>query len=451
MGCCAEPLSCSEPSGDRPRAIIHLNVADFAVAVERALDPRLRGRPALVAPEGAARAAVYDMSDEAYRAGVRKEMPLARARRLCPDAAVLVPHPERYERAMQDFLARALPYSPLVELVDERGHIFLDATGTGRLFGPPADVAFRIRREARRDLGLDPIWSVAPNKLLAKVATRLVKPTGEYILEEGEEEAVLAPLPVHLLPGLERDDLVLLRELELARVGELRRLSLEQLRVAFGSRARLLHETARGVDPSPVCPAGAEPPSVRLEHSFGDDTNDPELLEGALFALVERAGRELRRRRHAAGRVGVTVDHSDGVRVVRQATPAAPTATDGRLFELARLALTRALARRVRVRHLRLLCDRLGPGAAQLDLFAEDAVRGRRDEQLSRTLDRIRARFGVAAVHAGRIFSAGLTAAMRDQMKDNRQAARDANRLLLLGSSSDSQLSTLNSQLVRTG
>ena len=90
------------------RSIIHLNVADFAVAVERSLDPRLQDRPVVIAPEGAVRAAVYDMSEEAYQCGVRKGMALRRALRCCRDIHVLPPHPDRYEQAMRDLLRQTL-------------------------------------------------------------------------------------------------------------------------------------------------------------------------------------------------------------------------------------------------------------------------------------------------------------------------------------------------------
>ena len=94
------------------RFIIHLNIADFAVAVERALDARLKRRPVIIAPEGAVRATVYDMSEEAYQAGIRKGMALRKAVRLCTDAWILPPHPDRYERAMHALIKQALPYSP---------------------------------------------------------------------------------------------------------------------------------------------------------------------------------------------------------------------------------------------------------------------------------------------------------------------------------------------------
>jgi DNA polymerase IV len=164
------------------RSVIHLNVADFAVAVERVVDVRLRHRPVVVAAPGAARAAVYDMSEEAYRTGVRKGMALRQAQKLCREAVIVPPHPHHYERAMSALFKHFLPYSPLIETGEGNGHVFLDVTGTSRLFGPPPDVAWRIRKAVKSDLGLDPIWSLAPNKLVAKVATRLVKPTGEYIV-----------------------------------------------------------------------------------------------------------------------------------------------------------------------------------------------------------------------------------------------------------------------------
>lgn len=384
------------------REIIHLNVADFAVAVERVVDSRLRDRPVLIAPEGALRAAVFDMSDEAYRQGVRKGMALQRAKRLCKDALVVPPHADRYERAMQEVLQRTLPYSPLIEMTDTNGHLFIDTTGTNRLFGPAYDVAWRIRKTLRRDLGFDPIWSVAPNKLVAKIATRTVKPTGEYILEAGQEEEFLKPLSVHLLPGLERDDLIQLRDFQLGRVGQLRDWSLPQLETAFARRARFLYDSARGIDSSPVLPVGQKQPKVMGEHEFGDDVNDVERIEAALYALVEKIGFELRERRLAAGRLGLVLDYSDGVRMIRQATAAPASANDFRLFSVAKLALERAWTRRVRVRHLRLIADRLGFPPAQLDLFAHMDETDETNERLISAIDTIRKKFGAEAVRMGR-------------------------------------------------
>ncbi len=191
----------------RERSIIHIDVAHFAVAVERALDARLRNRPVLIAPAGAARTPVYDMSQEAFASGIRKGMPLASALKRCRDCRVLPLYPARYERAMQTISQYARTYTPVIEPGKGDGHLFLDVTGTSRLFGPPPDVAWRLEKQVNKDFGLAPSWSVAANKLVAKVATRLVKPVGEYIVCPGEEAPFLAPLPLGILPGIERTDL----------------------------------------------------------------------------------------------------------------------------------------------------------------------------------------------------------------------------------------------------
>jgi DNA polymerase-4 len=94
----------------RERSIIHINVADFAVAVERLVHRRLKERPVIIVHDTAVRTIVYDMSEEAYQNGVRKRMALQRALRYCRDAVVLPFHPFRYERAMVQLLKCALPY-----------------------------------------------------------------------------------------------------------------------------------------------------------------------------------------------------------------------------------------------------------------------------------------------------------------------------------------------------
>ena len=384
------------------RSIIHLNVADFAVAVERAVDSRLHKRPVIIAPEGAVRATVYDMSNEAYMAGIRKGMALQRASRLCSDARILPPHPHRYEQAMRDVLKRALPYSPQIETGEDDGHLFMDATGTGRLFGPPRDVAWRLRRQIKSDLGLDPIWSVAPNKLVAKVATRLVKPEGEYIVSAGEEKSLLAPLPVSLVPGIERDDLLRLREFNLTHAFQVTALSLEQLEIPFAFRAQLLYEAVRGIDPSPVLPVGQKPPQVTADHEFGTDTNNERTLESVLYRLVEQVGGRLRKRRRAARRIAIVLDYSDGMRRARQVAARPATANDLTLFELARRALQLAWMRRVRIRHLRLICDRLVFPPAQLELFTADRKADERRADLITAIDTVRSRFGPEALRFGR-------------------------------------------------
>jgi DNA polymerase-4 len=307
---------------------------------------------------------------------------------------------------MAALLKQALYYSPLIEPGEGDGHLFVDVTGTSRLFGPPVDVAWRLHKQAQTDLGLNPIWSVAPNKLVAKVATRLVKPSGEYIVGAGEEEMFLAPLAVNLVPGIEHDDLCKLSEFNLTRVSQVIALSLEDLQVPFGVRARFFYESVRGIDSSPVLPAGQKRPGMSADHEFAEDTNHVNVLEGALYSLVEQVAQELRHQRVAASSVKVRLDYSDGVQCVRQAFVKPATANDLTLFEVARGTLMRAWTRRVRIRHMRLICDRLIFPQVQLELFADERAESEKRGLFIAAMDSIRDRFGRHAVRMGRTLGA---------------------------------------------
>jgi DNA polymerase-4 len=384
---------------------VHLNVADFAVAVERLSQPGLHDRPVIVAPLGSARARVYDMSEEAFQAGIRKHMPLERARRLCRGARIVPPRPHRYERAMLELYRLAQPFSPLVESEDDTGHVFLDMSGTRRLFGPPQDVGARLRKEARKRLGLDPIWGLAANKMLAKAATRVTKPSGGHVVLSGQEETFLRPLPLHLLPGLEAPDLALLGQYNLRLVEHALAWRVEHFIAVLGRRGAEIYHLLRGRDQSPVLPVGLKPPVVRLDHEFSEDTNTVPEVERSLFLLAERAGAALRRMGKAARRVAVFLTYSDGARAVRQRSHALGTANDFLLFDLAQAALQTAWLRRVRLRHLRLVCDRLINPPAQLDLplaLGAEQQREARREKLVTALDRIRGRHGSGSIRLGR-------------------------------------------------
>ena len=385
----------------RERTVLHFNVADFAVAVERVNDTCLRGRPLLIAPLQAARAVVYDMSEEAYREGVRKGMPLRQATRICRGGTVLPPRVGLYQKAMLAFLKELQGYSPLIECGQADGHFFADVTGTHRLYGPAPDIGWRVRRQARSSLGINPIWTLGTSKLISKVASRLVKPVGEYIVTPGEEEAFLAPLPVTLLPGLTGHELEKLKDFRLTTIGALARLNRHQLMVPFGSRCDYLHNISRGIDDTMVCRRAAGTEGIDHEHIFADDTNDQEQVEEAVAALIGRAGADLRGRQQVARRVGVWLRYSDGGHVVRQASCRTGTSGDFLLRQLALDALQRAWIRRTRIRSCRLVCDRLQRQSPQLLLFPEQEGRNLGRKKVLTAMDTLRHRFGHGVIGVG--------------------------------------------------
>lgn len=382
------------------RAVIHLNIADFAVAVETNRDFSLRGRPLIIAPEGAPRAVVYDMSDEAYQEGVRKGMPLSRARRLNRKIPILAPGFNRYEATMKALLKETFAFTPLIEYGPADGHIFMDVTASGRLFGPSVDVAFRLKKTFKTAFNIDPIWSVATSKLVAKVATRLVKPLGEYIVAPGDEEAFLAPLPLHLIPGFEKTDLKRLRDFNLFSVSEARALTLEQLKIPFLQRASLIYDRIRGIDRSPVRAFSENVSTLSADHEFPNDTNHAGILRKALYLMTEQICKALRDKNlHGAG-TKLILFYADGLQSASTSKLSPSTSNDMAMFKKCALLLDKAWTRRVRIRHMRLVCEKLCPPMMQTELFAPE-TKETKQAALIQAMDKIRGRFGHAAIQTG--------------------------------------------------
>ena len=381
------------------RAIIHLNIADFAVAVETNMQTSLRGYPIIVAPQGE-RAVVYDMSDEAYQEGIRKGMPLARALRLDKKIKILPPSFNRYERVMKDLIKEAYVFTPRIESGRLDGHVFMDVTQSSRLFGPPVDVAFKLKKAFKKQFSLDPIWSVATNKLIAKVATRLVKPVGEYIVAPGDETSFLAPLPISLIPGFDQSDLSRLHEFNLTRVFQVRALTVDQLSVPFGERAPVIHDRIRGIDPDPVKTFSENESILQADYEFADDTNHTDFLRKALYILVETICRSLRKQARQTDCAKIILSYSDGIQDNIRKRLKTPTAYDMVLFKQCTNLLQKAWTRRIRVRHMRLICEKRPLRSIQTSLFTKPAKQDRH-KRLVGTIDRIREKFGKSAIQTG--------------------------------------------------
>ncbi len=376
------------------RAILHLNFVNLAVGLERLRDRSLEGRPLIIAP-ATDRALVRAASREAEGDGVCRGMPLAVARRRCPRAVVRPPRPEEeYKKFMARCTGPALALTPLVEPGRGTGHLYLDLTGSRHLPAPAPAMARRLQRELLSVTGLAPAWGLATSRLVARVAGRLAGPAGGRVVEPGTEQDFLAPLPLALLPGLQRRDLARLGELNIRTVEQARRLSLPELALACGpARALEIHRLLRAVDPRPVRPCPSRP-ELRFVHCFSPDTNQKRVVLAALHGLVLRAGRRLRSQGRCCRRLAVCLEYSDGMEVVRQAA-ARGAADNHALHRLAVIALYRGWHRRVRLRRLVLSCSGLLVMARQLSLFDEEEKKTK-SMQISVAVDVIHKRFGTA-------------------------------------------------------
>jgi DNA polymerase-4 len=404
------------------RSVLYVDIAAFPIAVEQVIAPVLRDRPVAVAPPGSARASILAASLEAEREGIRPGMSVQAALRGCPGLRVLPTNEPLYRRAAAAILSLLGGYSPLVEPATW-GQTFLDLTGTGRLFGDVKDVAARIRREIEGRLRLRSTVGVATNKLVSRVAARVIRPDGLCDIFPGAESSFLAPLPVILLPEAEAMEPRRFEDLGIVRVHDLLDLSAPQLRVAFGWRGERLHRQALGIDDAPVRPPETLP-SIREEETLAEDSNEEAVLLRALCRLCERAGARLRELRVTPARLRVAIRYAGALTVQREGRLVPPTSASLRLFQAARDLLERARSRRERVRIIELHLFHFGRGPRQLFLFGPEALDGgtgggapspsatsaetvvRRAgaaEVLAEAIGRIRGRFGEAAVVPGRL------------------------------------------------
>ena len=363
-----------------PRSVLFIDPPAFCTTVEELVAPALRNRPIAVAPPGADRATVLALSSEARLAGIERGMPVRRAQKLCPDLVLLPPNPRLYARASQALHEILRIYAPIIE-PHGYGHAFLDLTGTGRLFGPAADVASRVRREARERLRLPLSVGVAANKLVSQAATTVVKPEPLLEVATGDEAQFLAPYPLDVLPDIHPKVRSRLDDYQLDLIGELAAISESALCAVFGGIGSILRARARGIDPRPVLPPERRA-EFHLMHSLATDTNDLGILHPLLRIMSERLGRRLRRDVLVARRLKLEVtysDHTAAARVVR--LPAA--VLDVELWDAARRAFTLANSKRIAVRTVALTLDRLEEAEVQLELF-EGAVKTGKTEKAVR-------------------------------------------------------------------
>ncbi len=363
------------------------------MAVARVIDPRLRSYPVAVATAGTARRALLDISVEAREAGLYKGMLLDKARRACRDLIVLNPMPRAYERALGELVREGARFSPRVETAGP-GHVFVDLTGTGRLFGKSVDIAERVRRDIAARLSLPGTIGLGGNKLISKIATRVVKPAGLCTVLHGCEDEFLAPLPVRILPGIEGDVVRKLVQFNINIIKELRGIERDALKRALGNTAREVDRLARGIDDEPVRELTAAAPSVREEAILREQSNDAAVIRRELFRLVARAGMRLRAQQLAAGRITVEITYSDGGRAKRSVTPLAPISGDLSLYRQCESLLSALYTRRVRLMHLMVHLRDLTYPYGQIDLFANTE----QEEKLMGVMDEIRHKFGEDAI-----------------------------------------------------
>jgi DNA polymerase IV (DinB-like DNA polymerase) len=267
----------------------------FYTAVEIREHPEYKGKPVIVGADpkqGKGRGVVSTSNYEARKAGVRSGMPISRAWKLCPEAVYLPPNFPLYIRVSNEIMEIARSYADKFEQwgIDET---FLDVSSKAQDFTEAETLAKKLKQEIYEKQRLTCSIGVAPNKLVAKIASDLQKPDGLTVVREDEVQKFLEPLPVRKLLWVGRKTEEKLKAMGVHTIGDLARHDPTVLAETFGVMGTQLYLMAHGLDRSGV-EQRTEVKSISHETTFEEDTADAAAVQEALDALSEEVAKEAR-------------------------------------------------------------------------------------------------------------------------------------------------------------
>lgn len=379
--------------------ILHVDMDAFYASVEERDNPELVGKPVIVGGTPQGRGVVAAANYVVRKFGVHSAMPTSTALRLCPHAIRIPPRLSYYAEVSEQIREILYRYSPLVEplSLDEA---FVDVTGSESLFGPPAEIARRIKHDIRTEVRLVASVGVAPNMFLAKIASDLKKPDALVVVDPNGVQAFLDPLPIGRLWGVGRVTGQALEQLGIHTIRDVRQMPLETLRQQFGKTGEHLWQLAQGIDERQVV-ADREAKSISHETTFAIDINDREVLRAWLVELAEQVGWRMRRQDRRGRTVQLKLRFADFHTITRAKTLPAPTNLTDEIWRTAVRLMEEALT--ASHQSVRLLGVGVSgfevTGPVQKTLFVDEE----REKQvhLDQAADLIRARFGASLLQRG--------------------------------------------------
>ena len=384
------------------KTIMHADLDAFFASVEQVENPEYLGKPVLVGGTSR-RSVVSAASYEARQFGVHSAMPMWRARQLCPHAVVTPVHGELYKRYSDRVFDILRAYTPLIEPVsiDEA---YLDVTGTERLFGPPLELARRIKQQVKDELGITLSVGLSHNRMLAKMASEWDKPDGLFCIREQQLPGLLDPLPVGRLSGIGESTRGRLSQLGVINIGQLRSVPVTLLEREFGKLGLHLHQAAHGRGSDEVCAYYDTPERKQIssETTLEHDSRDLDFLRLRLLSISDTLARRLRQRGCMARTVHLKVRYSNFKLIARSSSLKHPTDTWQDIYRPGVEMLQKVDFGAQRARLIGLGVSNLTEQrGAQLSLFGQSAED---IGKLDQACDRIRDRFGEDAIRQARLW-----------------------------------------------
>jgi DNA polymerase-4 len=380
------------------RTILHVDLDAFFVSVEQASNPALKGKPVVVGGKPGSRGVVATASYEARAFGLHSAMPILTAVRLCPQAIFIEGNYQHYAEVSKKFMAILADFSPFLEPMglDEA---YMDVTGFESLHGSIRQMALKIKQRVKDELGIVASIGIASCKVVAKVASDESKPDGLIEVPPGGEAAFLSPLAIRKLPGVGEKTEQVLTRLGIRTIGQLARTPPNALKSRFGTFGEMLHRNANGIDNSQVTPP-EEAKSISRETTFNEDTHDNVFLSATLRYQAEKVGADLRKSGKQAKCVSIKVRYADFTTITRQRTLLQATDMDQIIFQTGNELLQKTVEdNRLAIRLIGIGVSSLSEPGMQLSLINSSE---HRLEKLNRAVDRIRSKYGFAAIQTGR-------------------------------------------------
>ncbi len=340
--------------------------------------------------------------------GIKTGEPVAMALRKCPSLFLAKPDFRLYERSSAAFMEICRDYTPVLEKfsIDE---CFLDMTGTELLFPNPVKTAHEIQDRIRRELGFTVNIGIGENKLLAKMASDFEKPDRVHTLFRHEIEKKLWPLPVDALFMAGRSTAEKLKKLNVNTIGEIVSMGVHTLESVFGPRlGAQLFARASGEDDSPVLAVPEKAKGYSISTTLEEDVETEEAAQHILLALSDSVAARMRADGASASCIAVTIRANDFKNHSHQETLSAPTDGTMEIYEHACRLFHALWDRRTPLRLLGISLTQLSrEESAQFSFFTDE--KREKEEQLDKTMDSIRARFGRGTLSRGTLYRAPLS------------------------------------------
>lgn len=382
------------------RTIMHIDMNAFFAAVEQQSNPALRGHPVAVVGSQQ-RTIILTSSYEARKYGVKTGMTLYEARQKCPQLQLVKANNRLYTYVSSQIMQIFQDYTPLMEVssVDEA---FLDVSGSLNYYGSVERIAYLIKSRIKARLGLTCSVGIAPNKLLAKLASDMHKPDGLTLIEAEAVPDLLEDLPISEICGIGRKTTQKLNRLGIFSCGQLGRFPVAKLKRPFGVIGERLVLMGQGIDPSPVVPPEQEAEVKTVGHSMTlrKDISLREDIARFLLQLAEMVGRRARCYGVSGKTVTLTVRRSDFSTFSRQQIQPLPISSSEDIYYAA-LRILDGLLLTQPIRLLGVRLSNLQYRDCQLLLLQED----RRRQQLTASLDQVNDRHGEFTVMSGSLLT----------------------------------------------